>query len=210
MTIWRAIGHQLRHPRGRAGWATGRFMRLVNIRPNNLAITALDVQPDDHVLELGCGPGHGLALLAARAPRGIVFGLDQSSEMVSQARAANRAAVRSGSVRLFQSRFEQLPFPDRSMDKVLAVNVAYFWQDSGRVLNEVRRVLRPGGLVSVYVTDAGTMRRWKFAEAETHRLFDLVSLGQTLYAGGFRAEGIVVEDVRVTRSIAGLVATAVA
>lgn len=185
-------------------------MRLVNIRPNKLAIAALDVQPDDRVLELGCGPGHGLALLTARAPRGIVFGLDQSREMVTQARAANRAAVRSGGVRLLQSRFEQLPFPDRSMDKVLAVNVAYFWQDSGRVLNEVRRVLRPGGLVSVYVTDAGTMCRWKFAEAETHRLFDLVSLGQTLYAGGFRAEGIVVEDVRVTRNIAGLVATAVA
>ena len=54
------------------------------------------------------------------------------------------------------------------------------------------------------------MRRWKFADAETHRLFDLASLGEALHAGGFRPEDIFVSQVRVARNVDGLVATAVA
>ena len=208
MTIWRAIGRQLEHPHGAGGWAIGRFMRLVNAQPNRLAIAALDISAGDQILELGCGPGHGVALLTSLAPRGTVFALDQSSSMVAQARAANRNAVRSGRVRLSQSRFERLDFATGSMDKVLAVNVAYFWHDSEIVLSEVRRVLRPNGMLSLYVTDARTMRHWKFADRETHRLFDRESLCQSLKCGGFSPAGIAVRTVRVARSIDGLIATA--
>lgn len=208
MTLWSAIGRQLRHPTGAAGWAAGHLMGFLNARPNALSIAALNLQATDDVLELGCGPGQGVRLMAAQSPRSLIYAIDQSATMIGLARSRNRAAIRSGRVRLYRSRFEELPFPTRSMDKILAVNVAYFWRDAETVLREVRRVLRPGGVLSVYVTDAATMRRWKFADAQTHRLFDRDELACVLRSGGFRDEAIAITNVRLLRGIAGLIATA--
>ena len=185
-------------------------MRLVNARPNELAIAALNVRPADYVLELGCGPGHGLALLSAHASDGAIYGIDRSETMLRQARAANRTLIRSGRVHLCRSRFEDLPFADGSIDKVLAVNVAYFWHDAVRVLNETRRVLKPTGMLAVYVTDSASMRRWKFATGNTHRLFDRESLAFVLRRGGFDPGQVMIEPVGVTRRVSGLVATAFA
>lgn len=209
MSIWDEIGRQLRHPRGAAGRLAGRFMRLVNARPYALAVAALAPRPDDDVLELGCGPGHGVRLLAARTGHGRIHAVDQSATMLAQAEASNRAEVWRGRVHLCQGRFEALPFPDRSMDKVLAVNVAYFWHDAEAVLREVRRVLRPGGVLAIYVTHATSMRRWKFADAATHRMFDRAGLTDMLRGGGFAAEAVSVARVPVLPGVAGLIATAV-
>lgn len=202
-----AIGDQLRHPRGLAGLAAGHLMRFANAQPYRLAIAALDLQPIDSVLELGCGPGEGLRLAAARLGGGAIHGIDHSAVMLAQARSRNRDAIHTSRIHLYRAPFEQLPFATASFDKVLAVNVAYFWRDAKAVLREVRRVLRPGGAVSIYVTSAATMRRWAFAETATHRLFDRDSLAHALRSGGFASDCITIAHVQVAPRIDGLIAT---
>src|SRR5487761_1391728 len=98
MTLWTTIGRQLRHPSGPVGWMVGRLMPLLNARPNALAIAALEIDAADEILELGCGPGHGVRRMAALAPRGRVHALDPSSPMLAQARARDRHAIGSGRV----------------------------------------------------------------------------------------------------------------
>jgi SAM-dependent methyltransferase len=207
MALWAAIGRQLRHPSGLTGRAVGRLMRLLNARPNALAVAALDIQAADEVLELGCGPGDAVRLTAARVACGRIHAIDQSEIMLAQTRSLNREAVRSGRVRLYRTRFEALPFASGSMDKILAVNVAYFWRDGRRVLAETRRVLRADGVLSIYVTEASIMRRWKFAGSDTHRLFDRSELANLLRSGGFCPQRTVISSVRVMRRITGLIAT---
>jgi ubiquinone/menaquinone biosynthesis C-methylase UbiE len=208
MSFWAAVGRQLRHPSGPAGWALGGLMVAANARPNALAVAALDIRATDQVLELGCGPGHAVRLIARRVSRGGVHAIDRSEAMLALARGLNRRAVRDGRVRFYQGQFEQLPFADCVFDKILAANVAYFWHDAERVLREVRRVLRPDGLLSVYVTDADTMRRWKFADPQTHRLYDRDTLADALARGGFCAQRVLVESVRLLPGMTGLIATA--
>jgi ubiquinone/menaquinone biosynthesis C-methylase UbiE len=206
MAIWRAVAHQLREPAGPAGWLAGYAMRFVNARPNALAVAALDVQAADAILELGCGPGHAIRLMVPRAPSGIIHAVDQSATMLAQARARNHRAVRSGRVRLYRTQFEALPFPDQSIDKILAVNVAYFWHDADAVLHELRRVLRPGGLMALYVTQASCMCRWKFADPETHRLYDRDGLVALLRRGNFATASIDVKRVQLPMGVTGLIA----
>lgn len=207
MTLWHDIGRQLRSPEGIGGRLTGVLMRIVNAKPNRLAVEALRIAPHDTVLELGFGPGHGIALLAERATVGLVYGVDQSRVMLEQAQKRNQQAIDAGRVALHEAGFDRLPFADASIDKILAVNVIYFWHDVPVVLREIRRVLRPGGRVSIYATDASTMRQWKFAGPETHRLFSATELATALRQGGFGGHQAMVNAIRVAGGVNGLLAT---
>jgi ubiquinone/menaquinone biosynthesis C-methylase UbiE len=202
------MGRQLCCPHGFAGQATGLIMRVVNVRPNALAVAALALRPTDNVLEIGCGPGHAIRMMTRELTTGAVHAVDPSPVMLAQARQRNRAAIGKGKARLYRARAEHLPFADASMDKVLAVNVAYFWRDPVAVLAEICRVLRRAGILSIYVTDGSTMHRWPFASAGTHRLYTYADLRQLLRRSGLREETITVTRIQITRRISGLIAMA--
>lgn len=206
MTMWHALGRQLGNPQGLAGAWVGRIMRIANDRPTRIAVDALDLHPHEVALDLGCGSGHAIALMAQQAR--CTYGIDQSAVMVRQAGDRNRAAIRAGRVSVTTGTFAALPYPDATFDKILASNVVYFWQDEQAVLAEVRRVLRPGGMLSIYVTDAATMRHWKFAGSGTHRHFAASDLAQLLTDAGFGGDAIEVRSVAISRTIQGLLATA--
>jgi ubiquinone/menaquinone biosynthesis C-methylase UbiE len=134
-------------PKGVPGRLGGIIMARTNGEAAAEAIDVLDVRPDDKVLEIGFGPGVGIRLLAARMPAGYVAGIDPSSEMVDQAAARNAEAVRGGRVDLRRGSVATLPFPDETFDKAIAINSMQVWPDAVSGLREVRRVLKPGGIV---------------------------------------------------------------
>ncbi|MBN6037235.1 class I SAM-dependent methyltransferase [Amycolatopsis sp. 195334CR] len=127
------------------GWIMGR--RSSNVVRNRWAVRLLDIQPTEHVLELGCGPGVAVAAMAARASR--VVGVDHSPVMIRQARRRNRAAVRTGRVRLITASIENLPTGDGPFDAALAVNTVGMWPDPTARLREIARLLKPGGRIAL-------------------------------------------------------------
>ncbi len=204
--LWHGIGMQLRHPAGFGGSLMGRLMIFMNARPYSLAIEALAVQPEDTVLELGCGPGFGIARLARLAKRGEVIGIDVSDVMLRQARRRNRKAIGRGRVRLISGCFTRLPLCNENCDRILAVNVAYFFHPDGHEVREAWRVLKPGGRMVLYVTDRASMRRWPFASPESHLLHDADSLFLLLRNGGVPPESIAIRELSLPLGIRGLVA----
>ena len=207
--LWaEAVGRQLRCPAGPAGSLFGWLMAIINAKPYEAAITALDPRPGDRVLELGFGPGHGLLALAARVGDGQVFGVDQSSRMVDQAARRNRAAIAAGRMGLAQGPFSPLRWADETFDKILLVNVVYFFDYRGRDIREVYRVLRDGGRIAVYATDRSTMEKWPFAGPDTHRTFDRADLAHLLESAGFGSADVDVTAQALPFGVAGLVAVA--
>ena len=198
------VGRQFRAPRGALGWLMGWAMAVMNRRPYRLAIDAAGIRAGDHVLDLGCGPGAAFGWQLARGADQVT-GVDASPAMVEFATSRNITAVGEGRVAVHEARFDSLPFADCSFDCILAVNVAYFWGDTATaVLSELKRVLRDDGRLSVYVTDAETMRHWAFAGPETHRWFDAEKLRRTLTDGGFSVQTLV--RTKVMPGVIGLVA----
>ena len=106
-------------------------------------LTAVDVQPGDHVLELGCGPG-GVGIAAAEivGADGHVVLSDVASEMT--AIAAERAAARGlDNVAVRQFDMEHVDAPDTSFDKTLCREALMLVSDPIAAARETLRVLGP-------------------------------------------------------------------
>lgn len=206
--LWHEIGRQLAYPSGPFGHLAGLLMERANREPYRLALEALAPGRDDEVLEIGIGPGAGLAELTRQVTRGRVFGLDGSPQMLRRAARRNRCAVASGHLILASGDFCHLPWGAARFDTVLAVNVAYFFDVEGRAAREIRRVLRPGGRAALYVTDRETMRTWPFAGPDTHTTYDAEGLRGLLVRGGFAPEAVEIRQVALPMNVKGLVAIA--
>jgi SAM-dependent methyltransferase len=206
--LQRAIGEQVRKPSGRLGRLIGPLLGVANRQSNRIAIDALKIASEDTVLELGVGPGRAISALAAMAHHGRVFGIDHSMTMLAQAARRNRRAISLGRIHLLCGRLAALPFKAESIDKILAVHVAYFVGGDAAEILEARRVLRPGGKIAVFVTERSTMTRWRFTGIGSHRLYDRDELGQLLSTGGFQANDIMIFKIRMPFGVAGLLAIA--
>ncbi len=183
-------------------------MAIVNRTPYRLAIDALGLQPGDKVLDLGFGPGRGLAALLARTPRGRVYGIDHSSRMLAQAAHRNRAALASQRLELVRGTFGALPWPDGAFDRILLVNVVYFFDRNSHDMAEAHRVLRPGGRLAIYATDRATMRKWRFSGPDTHTTFDERDVAALLESAGFERTHIHTRRFALPLGMNGIIAIA--
>ncbi|HKW99478.1 MAG TPA: class I SAM-dependent methyltransferase [Bryobacteraceae bacterium] len=145
---WRG---QFARPTGFAGRLAGHLMALRNKQRSWWVLPLLDIHEDDRVLEVGFGSGMDIRRVSEMAIDGFVAGVDHSEVMVEQARKRNAAAIRAGRVEIRHAEALRLPYADESFHKIFSINVAQFWNDPVEVLEEMRRVLRSGGLIAVAV-----------------------------------------------------------
>lgn len=149
MGIKRYVISQFGHPRGLVGRLAGAIMASKNRERIEWTIEKLDVAPSDRILEIGFGPGVSIELLAQRASEGFIAGIEVSETMLAQATVRNRAAIDVGRVELEQGTVDSIPYGESTFDKVLAINSHMFWDDLPRALEELDRVLKPGGALVI-------------------------------------------------------------
>ena len=95
-------------------------------------------------LDVGCGGGRLLERVLAAGASGAA-GLDHSPDMVALASGRNRDAVARRVLELELGDAETLPWPDGTFQVALCANMLFFAERPQRVLDEIFRVLRPGG-----------------------------------------------------------------
>ena len=114
---------------------------------------------DSVILDLCCGQGRH-TLEFARRGYSQIQGLDRSRYLINRARQSAKA--QSSSVRFREGDARKLPYPNDSFDIVMVLgnSFGYFasMDDDLRVLEEVRRVLKPSGTIALDVTDGEYMR----------------------------------------------------
>jgi len=108
------------------------------------ALDLLDIEPDDRVLDVGCGTGFATEGLLDRVDR--VHGLDQS---VHQMEKAWQKFGKRGRVRFYRGDAERLPFKDDTFDVVWSSGSIEYWPDPVAALAECRRITEPGGQVLI-------------------------------------------------------------
>jgi len=105
------------------------------------ALARMPVETGDTVLDLGCGSGYALRALRETADIGHGVGLDGSPEMARNAAGYTDDAA----VDFLVGNFDSLPFADDSVDHVFSMEAFYYAPDPAHTLEELRRIIRPGG-----------------------------------------------------------------
>ncbi|MCU1687957.1 MAG: Ubiquinone/menaquinone biosynthesis C-methylase UbiE [Amycolatopsis sp.] len=117
---------------------------IAAIRLTDMVIDRLKVDHTHHVLDIGCGVG-GPALRMARRTGARVTGISVSQDQITEAVAVGESGDLAGRVDFRLADALDLPFPDDSFDAAFALESVIHMPDRRRVLQEISRVLRPGG-----------------------------------------------------------------
>lgn len=144
-------------------WATagrGEGMIEGHIDVTEQIIEEMDLRPSDRALDLGCGIGWATRMIAAHVPRGVAVGVDLSDEMIGRARNHDS---NPSNIFFFASAAAALPFNTGYFNKLLSIESLYYYPDIPAALNEVHRVIAPGGrvffMVNLYYENEGS-RHW--------------------------------------------------
>ena len=172
-------------PSGPLGWLSARTMALGHGPIYATMAGELDLQPDDDVLDVGCGSAGLLQRHAAHVRH--VAGLDASAIQVGLARRrlADRLAVPAAEIVLGDAM--ALPWADGRFSVVTACYCLEFVPDPLKAMSEMQRVLRPGGRAvlsfGLATRDArlsGTKNAWGFprwSETDARRLMEEAGFG---------------------------------
>jgi len=136
------------------------------------AVDLLDVQPDDLILEIGCGRGVAAELICRRLRSGRLLALDRSAKAIVAATVRNAEAVAAGTATFAVGALEDadVATPGR-YDKILAVNVNLFWvRPAHRELRLIAGLLRPDGRLWLCYDPPGAHQLARMEAALTDRL----------------------------------------
>ena len=129
-----------------------RYARLLSFgqdpRWRRFLVSRLPVGPDDVVLDVATGTA-AVALELVRQKACSVVGVDQSGEMLDEARRRLVLAAETKRVRLVDASARELPFEDASFDGLTAAYLLRYLDDLPAGLRELARVLRPGATAAL-------------------------------------------------------------
>jgi ubiquinone/menaquinone biosynthesis C-methylase UbiE len=151
------------------------------------------LSPGEVLLDLGCGEGRHVinAYIAADI---TAIGVDLCARDLRTAASRQQPFAKAGGhFSLHQADALQLPFADRSFDKIICSEVLEHLPDYTGALREIQRVLKPGGLLAISVPRAWPEKIcWAFSDAYHQvegghlRIFDSQQLNGEIEAHGFR------------------------
>ncbi|MHC4550226.1 MAG: arsenite methyltransferase [Planctomycetota bacterium] len=154
-----------------------------------------EVRPGQTVLDLGSGAGLDLLIAAEKVgPQGRVIGVDMTDAMVEAARAHGaRAGLRNVEVR--RGLIEELPVEDAEVDWVISNCVINLSPEKHRVFAEIRRVLRPGGRISISDIVVEELPAWIRESAAAYASCIAGAISEGDYLAGLRAAGLAEVEV---------------
>ena len=125
---------------------------------NSAGYLLSSLRPDMKILDIGCGPGSISIDLATLVPEGSVIGVDTELNVLQQAQAnAHNQGVSNAT--FVQGNIHDLAYPDNTFDVVHAHQVLQHCGEPIKAIAEMRRVLKPGGLLATREVDM-SINQW--------------------------------------------------
>lgn len=156
----KVLSQQARKPSGFIGrYVMANILKKGNNDLNCFVMEALDLQPSNHVLEIGFGPGKLINQMASITINGHIEGVDFSETMLAEALRNNEKHIFENRVRIQKGDCKKLNYANNTFDKVCSVNTLYFWNPPETYLSEIFRVLKPNGHLVLGIRNSDQMNR---------------------------------------------------
>ncbi|WP_375181343.1 class I SAM-dependent methyltransferase [Chryseobacterium sp.] len=137
------LAQNLAHPQGEKGIEIGEMMNETNIGMTLESIKTLLIEDNEHILEIGHGNAGHVRNILNKAIDVKYTGIDISETMHHEAIKLNKDFENQAEFILYEG--AELPFKDKTFDKIFTVNTVYFWEKPTDFLNEIYRVLKDNG-----------------------------------------------------------------
>lgn len=197
---FKKLAQQLRKPSGEDGVNTGEMMFQTNGSMIRRSINLLSVSDGDHIVEMGYGNGAHLDYLFQKASDMNYSGIDISETMQKEASQRNQERVKAGVADFLLGNGIEIPLADSRADKFFTVNTVYFWEDHAAVLQEIQRVLKPGGMLCIALGSQNFMEKLPFVK-NGFRLFHPDKIKELTEKEGFAISRLLVEKEEVTTKL---------
>ena len=116
-----------------------RFLRAAQ----NKVISLLNIQPNVHLLDIGCGTGWAVGQAANMVDgKGLFYGVDLSPKMIEKAKSNFSG---KDNFRFIQANSESIPLDDNFFDIIICTNSFHHYLHPDKALKEMRRLLKSGG-----------------------------------------------------------------
>ena len=158
---------------------------------NGFVNSLMTVQPNDRVLEIGCGTGKLINIMAKKVDKGIISGIDFSSTMVTIAKRRNKKSIAGGIVNIIQANFDDISYSKKSYTKACSVNTLYFWENPEYTVKKVFDLLESGGRFIVAFEDIKQLEQRKLSD-KVFQLYADSDVKRLLSNAGF-SNGVFIE-----------------
>lgn len=139
------IGSQFGNPHGFIGKCCCLIMNIINNKMYRRVVDMVHLTRQSTVLDIGYGNGYLIKKLF-KSYQPDIYGIDISEDMKNNAVKRNYKAVYSEKVNLEIGDCCQLVYPDDFFNCVISINTIYFWNDTLKGLQEIRRTLKSEGV----------------------------------------------------------------
>ncbi len=109
---------------------------------NDLTIKNIELNPNDILLDIGCGTGTAVKIASRICHKGKIYGIDPIETMIN---IAIKNQDKPSNIEFILGSAENIPLDNKSVNKVIAINSIHHWKDYNKGLLEVNRVLKSEG-----------------------------------------------------------------
>lgn len=178
------IAEQFRKPSGLLGYYAANFMKKNNQSHIVHVCDLVNPQNDDTILEIGCGAGYAIKLIAEKNNLCSIDAIDFSGMMIQKAIKINLKSIATKRVRLFKGDFcvHEL---NTTYSKIFAINVVYFWKDLVAEFSKIYNTLKPGGQLILFMSSPESLRKIPFAVDEVFNKHSVDRVENDLLQAGF-------------------------
>lgn len=145
MGVLEALIEQAKNPKGFVGNVMIRIMNKAHSSLTTWGLQKIKVKSDTPILDIGCGGGQTIHILASQFNQHNIYGIDYSQQAVETSIRKNSKAVADGRVKITRGDVSTLSFENGYFGTITAIQTHYFWPDLKQAVKEVARVLETGG-----------------------------------------------------------------
>lgn len=180
---------QLSCPSGKVGVQLAKEMNEDNASMIDTAADTLEIKKQDFILELGYGNAGHLSRMYRKMPNFGYRGLEISETMKAEAEQINHIFINNKDIKFGLYDGVHIPYQRDRFSKILTVNTIYFWQNPVKLFEEMYRVLKPGGVLSLVFATKDFMKTLAF----TNFGFKLYEIDE--WSGFFLNAGFIEDDI---------------